>query len=149
MRYKTSKYSAYLERGRLSFQIRELCESYCVDFLKTINYTSIYGTIQVFLWQFVNSRIRETPALCPVSTAETNFDSASIADSWCPIYGQTWAVGRLVPCHRQPWCSAYSVLFPSHNGFSSVSNHGFRALEWGNRSLKARRHSCLFIYNDV
>ena len=45
MRYKMSKYSAYLERGRLSFQIRELCESYCVDFSKIINYTSIYGTI--------------------------------------------------------------------------------------------------------
>ena len=102
MRYKTSKYSAYLERGRLSFQIRELCESYCMDFSKTINYTSIYGTIQVFLWQFVNSIIREIPALCPVSTAETSFDSASIADSGCPIYGHTWAVGRLVPCHRQP-----------------------------------------------
>ena len=149
MRYKTSKYCVYLERGRLSSQIRELCESYCVDFSKIINYTSIYGTIQVFLWQFVNSRIRETLALCPVSTAETNFDSASIADSGCLIYRQTWTVGRLVPCHRQPWCSAYSVLFPSHNGFSSVSNHGFRALKWGNRSLKARRHSCLFIYNDV
>ena len=89
MRYEISKYSAYLERGRLSFQIRELCESYCVDFSKTINYTSIYGTIQVFLWQFVNSRIREIPASCPVSTVEISLDSASIADSGCPIYGQT------------------------------------------------------------
>lgn len=102
MRYKMSKYSAYLERGRLSFQIRELCESYCVDFSKIINYTSIYGTIQVSLWQFVNSRIREPPALCPVSTAEASLDSTSIADSGCLIYRQTWAVGRLVPCHRQP-----------------------------------------------
>ena len=102
MRYKISKYSAYLERGRLSFQIRELCESYCVDFSKIINYTSIYETIQVFLWQFVNSRIRETPASCPVSTVKTSLDSTLIADSGCPIYGQTWAVGGFVPCHRQP-----------------------------------------------
>ena len=102
MRYKMSKYSAYLERGRLSFQIRELCESYCVDFSKIINYTSIYGTIQVSLWQFVNSRIRETPALCPVCMVETNLNSTSIADSGCLIYRQTWTVGRFVPCHRQP-----------------------------------------------
>ena len=95
MRYKTSKYSAYLERGRLSFQIRELCESYCVDFSKIINYTSIYRTIQVSLWKFVNSRIRETLALCPVCTAEASLDSTSIADSGCLIYRQTWAVGRL------------------------------------------------------
>ena len=32
MRYKPSKYSAYLERGSVSFQVRELCESICKSF---------------------------------------------------------------------------------------------------------------------